>query len=152
MDAFTENTLYNATLYVPEGTIEKYKKESKWSAFLFIEEETDNNEITIKKCENPTISIDGSCLIFNCTTSGVTYHYSISDSDMKSGTMNDNEIELTKTYHISVYATKDGYEDSDIVTKEIKLCDNTGDMNGDKKVDAADVVKLVNIIMTQQSN
>jgi len=37
---FTQNTFYNATLYVPNGTIEKYKATDGWKDFLFIEEGT----------------------------------------------------------------------------------------------------------------
>ena len=49
---------------------------------------------------------------------------------------------------ITVYATKDGYENSEIVTAEITASsDKVGDVNGDGDVNAADVVKLVEIIM-----
>ncbi len=105
---------------------------------------------SLGKCATPTIDYQNGTLSFGCETEGATCKYTITNEDIKSGS--GNEVQLDVTYHISVYATKDGYEDSDVVTKEIKLSDNTGDMNGDRKVDAADVVKLVNIIMTQQSN
>lgn len=35
---FTKNTFNNATLYVPEGTIEKYKTTDGWKNFVWIEE------------------------------------------------------------------------------------------------------------------
>ena len=35
---FSQNTFYNATLYVPVGTIEKYKAVDGWKDFAFIEE------------------------------------------------------------------------------------------------------------------
>ena len=35
---FTDNTFYNATLYVPEETIGKYKATEGWNKFIFIEE------------------------------------------------------------------------------------------------------------------
>lgn len=37
---FTQNTFNNATLYVPKGTLEKYKETDGWKDFLFIEEES----------------------------------------------------------------------------------------------------------------
>ena len=37
---FTLNTFNNATLYVPYGTIDKYKATNGWKDFVFIEEET----------------------------------------------------------------------------------------------------------------
>lgn len=40
-NTFTQNTLKNATLYVPEGTIEKYKATDGWKEFLFIESITE---------------------------------------------------------------------------------------------------------------
>lgn len=38
LDVFSKNTYNNATLYVPVGTIQKYKDNMHWSQFLFIEE------------------------------------------------------------------------------------------------------------------
>ena len=35
---FFQNTFYNATLYVPKGTIETYKRRTGWKDFSFIEE------------------------------------------------------------------------------------------------------------------
>ncbi len=57
---------------------------------------------------------------------------------------------MTKTYKVSVYALKDGMNNSEpaianIIVKGGKF----GDINGDNDVNAADVVKLVNIIMSE---
>lgn len=37
-EVFSNNTFMNATLYVPSGTIEKYKATYAWKKFVFIEE------------------------------------------------------------------------------------------------------------------
>ena len=37
---FSQNTYNNATLYVPAGTVDKYKATNGWKDFLFIEEGT----------------------------------------------------------------------------------------------------------------
>ena len=112
---FSLHTFNNATLYVPIGTIEKYKSTSGWKDFLFIEEgdgSEDNPEV--KKCSKPTISYNEGKLAFNCDTEGVEYQYNISDSDIKSGLA--QEVQLGVTYNISVWATKFGYENSDEAT------------------------------------
>ena len=47
---FTLNTFNNATLYVPIGTIDKYKASEGWRDFVFIEE---GNPTGINAVENP---------------------------------------------------------------------------------------------------
>ena len=42
-NAFSQNTLYNATLKVPAGTIDKYKATNGWKMFQFIEEISDDS-------------------------------------------------------------------------------------------------------------
>lgn len=37
-DTFSDNTFYNATLYVPQGTLNLYKAQEGWKKFTFIEE------------------------------------------------------------------------------------------------------------------
>ena len=115
---FTQNTFNNATLYVPKGTIDKYKSTDGWRDFLFIEEGAGPNgggeTPEIKKCATPTIGYQNGKLMFNCDTEGATCQYSITDDDIKSGSS--NEVQLGFTYHISVYATKAGYENSDVTT------------------------------------
>ncbi len=115
---FNLNTFNNATLYVPKGSIDKYKSTEGWKNFMFIEEGTgpngsDNTPETLK-CVAPTIGYQNGKLTFNSETEGATCQYSITDEDIKSG--NSNEVQLGVTYHISVYATKAGYENSDVAT------------------------------------
>ena len=108
----------NATLYVPQGTIKKYKNTEGWKDFVFIEEGTgpDSSGDTpkIKMCTKPTISYQNGKLIFICDTEGATCLSTITDTDITS--YSSNEVQLGVTYHISVYATKDGYENSDVAT------------------------------------
>ena len=112
---FTQNTFNNATLYVPKGTIDKYKATDGWKDFLFIEEGTGGGDTpTTQKCEKPTISYENGKLTFSCATDGAVCQYSITDTDIKAGS--GNEVQLGVTYNISVYATKSGYDNSDVAT------------------------------------
>ena len=112
----------NTTLYVPKGTIDKYKATEGWKDFLFIEEgdgsgggseQPDEN-----KCAKPTIYYDNGELSFQSETEGASFVYSITDTDIKSG--NGDKVQLSVTYHVSVYATKSGYENSEVA--EGTLC------------------------------
>ena len=112
---FSKNTFNNAVLYVPKGTIEKYKATEGWKDFLFIEEgDGSGSGQSTQRCEKPTISYNNGKLTFNCATSGATCKYSINDTDIKSGS--GDEVKLGVTYNISVYATKSGYDDSETAT------------------------------------
>ncbi len=116
---FSQNTFYNATLYVPTGTIDKYKATDGWKDFVFIEEGSGGTEggggaTTPEKCENPTISYSNGKLSFTSATEGATCQYDITDTDIKAGS--GNEVQLTVTYNLSVYATKVGCENSETVT------------------------------------
>ena len=117
--SFSEITFYNATLYVPAGTIDTYKSTEGWKDFLFIEEGTGGGETpTPQQCEKPTISYQQGKLTFASATQGATCQYSITDTDIKAGS--GNEVQLTATYNISVYATKVGFYNSE--TAEATLC------------------------------
>ena len=112
---FSQNTFLNATLYVPKGTIDKYKATVGWKDFLFIEEGTGGGDTpTTQKCEKPTISYENGKLTFTSETEGAVCQYSITDTDIKAGS--GNEVQLGVTYTISVYAAKAGYENSETAT------------------------------------
>ena len=112
---FTQNTFNNATLYVPKGTIDKYKATDGWKDFLFIEEGAGGGDTpTTQKCEKPTISYENGKLTFSSATDGAVCQYSITDTDIKAGS--GNEVQLGVTYNISVYAAKSGYENSETAT------------------------------------
>ncbi len=114
---FPLDVFNNVTLFVPVGTIDKYKSTEGWKDFLFIEEGTGPNgggTPTIQKCDKPTISYQKGKLTFNCTTEGAVCQYTITDNDIQSGS--GNELQLGVTYNISVYATKSGYENSETAT------------------------------------
>ena len=72
----------------------------------------DNKPVT--QCSTPSISYESGKLIFACETTGAKCHYTITDTDIKSDALSENgEVSLSAAYHISVYATADGYKASD---------------------------------------
>ena len=72
----------------------------------------DNKPVT--QCSTPSISYESGKLMFACETTGAKYHYTITDTDIKSNALSENgEVSLSAAYNISVYATADGYTASD---------------------------------------
>jgi hypothetical protein len=82
-------------------------------------------------------------LVYDCTTEGVTYKSTISKS------YNSSSITLKDTYILSVYAIKDGYENSEAATVEIQMRSpgKKGDVDEDGVVDIADAVRIVNYVV-----
>ena len=145
---------WDCKLYVPEGTISSYQIADQWKEFLFAEEGTGTAEQNPSgegplKCGTPKIAYSGDKISFTCETEGVNYFYRITGSDVKAG--NGSEVGLQKKYTISVYATKDGYVDSDVAKSTIEIGSSGvfGDLNKDGKVNVADHVKLSDIIMNK---
>lgn len=147
---------FECKLYVPDGCMAVYTDADQWKEFFFKEEgegtasQGESGEQIVKKCETPTIGFDGDKLSFACATEGVAFHYTVSHSDVKSGTSS-KDVDLAQTYNITVYASKDGYNDSEVAKATIKASNNVllGDVDGDGVVNVADHVKLSDIIMNK---
>lgn len=115
-DIFDYEIYMNASLFVPKGTKEKYKQTKGWNKFVFIEEGTGGSDVnpTREECSKPTILYQNGNVSFHSDTEDVTYHYVITNSDIKSGSA--QEVDLEVTYNITVYATKTGYDNSKTAT------------------------------------
>ncbi len=104
-----------ATLYVPKGTLSSYKNAKVWENFANIVE-TEYDDVTDvpqpTKCSTPNISYQDGKIIFTCETEGAECISTISDTDIN--THHGNEVSLSATYTISVYAKASGHEDSDV--------------------------------------
>ena len=120
---FPTDVFYNATLYVPKGTTDKYKSTDCWNKFLFIEEGEpgSSTQPEEKKCATPKISYANKKLTFSCATEGVEFVSKITDVDIKD--YYSSSIDLAATYEISVYATKSGYTNSDMATATLVWTD-----------------------------
>ena len=115
-DAFQDSYTEYATLHVPAASVNAYREADPWKNFkevVSLSGDTPEPPVT-PKCDTPSISYGGKKLTFGCKTEGVEYVYTIKDVDVKTGY--DSEVSLSATYEISVYATKTGYENSDVAT------------------------------------
>lgn len=76
--------------------------------------ETGEDNKPVTQCATPSVSYGEGKLMFACETTGAKYHYTITDTDIKSDALSENgEVSLSAAYNISVYATADGYKASD---------------------------------------
>ena len=128
-DGFAFNGSDNFIIYVPESYIENYKGYG--------------NALALKKCQTPSISFKKHEIVFDCETEGVEFNYEIKQIDESKG--KGNNVKLSCAYRISVYASKQGYEDSELFTQDIVV--NIGDINGDGNINVNDITELVGIIM-----
>jgi hypothetical protein len=144
---------WDCKLYVPDGCMAAYEAADQWKDFFFKEEgegtaeQNPEGQPETGKCKKPKITIVDGKIQFSCATKGVSYTYKISVSE-PSGVGN-NVIPSSLT--LTVYASKPGYEDSDVASKEIDI--NTGirgDLNYDGSVNVADHVDLSKIILNQK--
>lgn len=111
-DVFEGSYIDYATLHVPDGSFSAYSNADPWKNFGRIVGINGGSEA--QKCATPTISYSNGKLTFNCATEGATCQSTITDTDITSYSA--NEVQLTVTYNISVYATKTGYQNSDVAT------------------------------------
>jgi hypothetical protein len=155
--ALEDINVWDCKLYVPDGCTAAYENADQWKNFFFKEEgegtlsqggDNPDNPDDSKKCETPTITVDGSNVKFDCKTSGVIFHYTITSSDAKSDVTNSG-LEVKNSYTVSVYATKEGYTDSEVASKSFQVAGagKKGDVDGNGVVNVADHVKLSEIIM-----
>ena len=146
-DVFKGSYIDYVTLHVPMDAVEYYKAVEPWKNFKSIVGEEGSMGET-PKCATPVIAYENGKLTFTCETPGVEYV-----TDVVCLATNNSVIDLTGSYTFKVYAKKVGYDNSDVATKVINLSEGgassgkIGDVNGDGVVDAADVVKVTNIIM-----
>ena len=148
-DAFQDSYIDYTTLYVPESSVAAYKAASPWSGFGTIK--TLSGEIPVTpKCATPTISYENGKLYFACETDDVEYVCKITPPSAI--TYNGNDINIPTKYTITVYATKAGYENSDVATKEIDLGTSgiRGDLNGDGIVSMPDAMFIVNKMLNDK--
>ena len=118
---FSETTRYTGTLYVPKGTIEKYKSAAGWKSINNIVEMSGSDD---KKCATPIMSYSNKELKYNCDTNGATIHETIKCSDAATTTFSGSH-KLNAIYEISAYATADGYSQSETINAKLFWVDGS---------------------------
>ena len=113
-DAFEASYIENAKLYVPVASIDAYKAAEPWKKFKSIVNLEGGDTPEPQKCAIPTICYQNGNLKFTSATDGAKFVSEITDTDIKKNY--EATIILTATYNISVYATKEGYENSETAT------------------------------------
>lgn len=150
-NAFQNSYPQAMTLHVPAAFIESYRSMEPWSLFKAIAALEDGDNPEIKKCATPEIIYANGKVSLSCETEGVDFISEVIVADAKK--YYESEFTLSQTYKITVYATKVGYENSDVATREIVVEKEQttlfGDLDKDGKVNVADHVKLSDIIMNQ---
>ena len=138
--SFAGFSLSKATLYVPDASIGLYQAVAPWKNF---------KKIVGLKCATPTIKIVNGEMTVESETEGVTYKWNYSfDAGNAVSYGNKATLAGTTNCHVTVYATKDGCQDSDVAETDVELnIGILGDSNRDGKVTITDAVGVVNIIL-----
>ena len=102
---------------VPSEYLEDYKKTlGSYYKYIYAWNPSESGDDTkpVTQCATPSISYASGELKFASETADAEYHYTITDADMASNAYNkEGKVTLSAAYHISVYATADGYSASD---------------------------------------
>ena len=144
-DAFQNSYPNYITLHVPAASVDLYKETEPWKNFKSI---VGLEDPATEKCSTPTIQVVDGKLKFVCETEGVTFKttYKIVDSD-NNAEGDELVVGGTATCQVSVYATKEGYADSDAATTNITIAwGKKGDVNADGEVNVGDIVTTTNIM------
>ena len=100
------------TLHVPDDAVEQYRAVEPWSTFKAVVGLAGSSGAT--PCAKPTIGYKNGQITTDCETDGAQCVTIITVDDAK--TYITENINLSVTYNISVYATKPGYDNSEIAT------------------------------------
>ena len=114
---FGTKDLSNATLYVPADKVTYYQTTEPWTKFGTVKTLSGETPSTPTACAKPTIAYENGQLVFNSATTGAKYHCTITSPDMKSDVLNESgTMNLDARYDIVVYATAEGYTQSETAT------------------------------------
>lgn len=115
-DSFFEK----ATLFVPSASVILYRIISPWSQFHEIR--ALSGDLPDIKCATPSIDYENGQLILRCETEGATIITDISNDD--ANTFHAASIPLASTYRVNTYASKNGYDNSDVAVATLCWIDD----------------------------
>ena len=147
-DAFDGSFIEYATLHVPVKSIDAYMEVEPWKSFKEMKPLASGGQ-QVQKCATPTIAFRNGKLTFSCKTDGVEFVSQLSADD--AGKHYSNEVMMDGKFIVKVYATKAGWENSDVATLEFSLGSGgkTCDVNGDGTVDVADIATIISEMAAQ---
>jgi hypothetical protein len=134
----------NIVLHVPFRSLNAYESTEPWSRFKFGSSIYDSGLQASEKCNKPTINLVDGKIVFSCETPYVSYRWCISTPNGSNGTAS----YIAQPVTLNVFATKSGYQNSDVATYVFPSL--AGDVDGNGVVNVADHVKLSEIIMGKE--
>lgn len=132
------SVIEHATLHVPAAAVDAYMAKEPWKNFKSIVAMHD------EQCATPTITFANGELQFTCETEGVEFVPTVTCTPNQ--LQNGNKLLLGGTFTVSVYAVKEGFDNSDTATMTINMS-QMGDVNADGELNAADITSVVNAIL-----
>ena len=141
-DAFMESLIEYATLHVLTASFNAYSEKEPWKSFGSIVG-LDGTIVETPKCATPTIALDDGKLKFSCETEDVEFVYDIKSTYSVHGV--GSEVLPVCQCTVTVYATRQDYDNSDVATLEFTLGadGDVCDTNKDGVVDVADIATII---------
>ena len=110
--SYSSEEAYGFTKHEGQGGVGN----TRWAGRLMRAVSTTNQTpVEKEKCKKPIILYENGKLFFSSETEGAQFVYSITDDDMRTATTTD-VVALGLTYIVNVYATKTGFDNSDVAT------------------------------------
>ena len=135
------------TLHVPNTLIDTYKKNDGWNIFKMYVSYDGSDIQDGQRCSKPTINVKDGSLVFSCETPYVSYRWSITPYGGNQGYAQSGDTNISLPITLYVFATKYGYENSEVTTYTFPSI--AGDVDGNGVINAADHVKLSEIILNK---
>ena len=126
-----------------KGWVPAYNDGNNWRRYAGSEPDT-------LKCAKPTINYEDGKVTFSCATDGVTFHYYCYATYRADGVGDEIEFPQQQFIRIDVYASKEGYEDSETEIAVLPVGGTAGikgDVNEDGTVNGTDIQEVINIIV-----